>query len=147
MMNKSTLGVPMGCFCFIFCPFRDPFGHRFFDVFQNKFTKTYKNQCIFNDFASQTPSFFGLFFVDFSCSVRNPFWKAFLAPKTPTYTPKVDFWNHLGFPRLPKMTFGATLLSQKGSKGRVLFPGVASFSRPCFSRNHSNLCAVGTWCF
>ena len=34
-MNKSTLGVPRGRFCSIFGPFRDPFGHRFFDVFRN----------------------------------------------------------------------------------------------------------------
>ena len=33
--NKSTLGVPRGWFCSIFGPFRDPFGHRFFDVFRN----------------------------------------------------------------------------------------------------------------
>ena len=88
---------------------------------QRKFTKTYKNQCIFNDFASQTPSFFGLFFVDFSCFVRNPSWRAFLAPKTATYTPKVYFWSRSGFPGVPKMALGATILSQKGSKWRVLF--------------------------
>ena len=66
---------------------------------------------------------FDLFFIDFSCFVRNPSWRGFLAPQTPTYTPKVDFWNHLGFPRVPKMFLGATLLSQKGSKGRVVLTG------------------------
>ena len=86
---------------------------------QRKFTKTNKKQCIFNDFASQTPSFFGVFFVDFSCFVRNPSWRAFLAPKTTTYTPKVDFWSPFGFLGIPKMTFGASILSQKGSKGAV----------------------------
>ena len=75
----------------------------------------------FQCFASQTPSFFGLFFIDLSCFVRNPSWRAFLAPQTATYTPKVDFWSHLGFPGVPKMTLGATILTQKGSKWRVGF--------------------------
>ena len=144
-MNKSTLVSP-GLILLHFCSISGPIWASFFRCFpkQRKFTKTYKNQCIFNDFASQTPSFFGLFFVDFSCFVRNPSWRAFLAPKTATYTPKVNFWNHLGFPGIPKMALGASLLNQKGSKGRVLFPPGATWSRPCFSRNHSNPCAVGT---
>ena len=100
-----------------------PIWASFFRCFpkRRKFTKTYKHLCIFNDFASQTLSVFDLFFIVFSCFVRNPSWRAFLAPKTPTYTPKIYFWNHSGFPGVPKMALGATILSQKGSKWRVLF--------------------------
>ena len=102
-----------------------PIWASFFRCFpkRRKFTKTYKNQDMFNDFASQIPLFIDLFFIDFSCFVRNPSWRAFLAPKTPTYTPKVDFGSHLRFPGVPKMTLGATSLKQKGSKWRVLFTG------------------------
>ena len=75
----------------------------------------------FNDFASQIPLFFDLFFIDFSCFVRNPSWRAFLAPKTPTSTRKVNFGTHLRCPGVPKMTLGATSLRQKGSKWRVVF--------------------------
>ena len=98
-----------------------PIWASFFRCFpkQRKFTKTYKNQTIFNDFASQTPSLFDLFFVDFSCFVPIPSWRPFLASKTPTSTRKVDFGSHLRFPGVPKMTLGATILSQKGSKGAV----------------------------
>ena len=122
-MNKSTLGVPRGCFCFIFGPFRDPFGHRFFDVFRNSVNsrKPIKTNVFSMILPLRPPSFFGLFFVDFSCSVRNPSWRAFLTPKTATYTPKVDFGSHLGFPGVPKMTLGATILDQKGCKWRVGF--------------------------
>ena len=98
---------------------------------QRKFTKTYKKQCIFNDFASQIPLFFDLFFIDFSCFVRNPSWRAFLAPKTPTYTPKVDLWNPFGFLGIPKMTFGASILSQKAPKAQSPALGGATWSRPC----------------
>ena len=51
----------------------------------------------------------------------EPLLEKFLAPKTVTYTPKVDFWSHLGFPGVPKMTLGVTILGQKGSKWRVGF--------------------------
>ena len=110
--NRSTMGVPRGRFYSIVAPFWYPFGHLFLCFpKRRKFTRTNKNQSICNAFASQIPLFFDLFFIDFSCFVRNPSWRAFLAPKKPTYTPKVDLWIPFGFLGIPKMTFGATIFS------------------------------------
>ena len=50
---------------------------------------------------------------------RNPFRRAFLAPKAPIYITKVNLFSHFGFPRVPKCSLGAPIFGQKGDKGGV----------------------------
>ena len=86
------------------------------------------------DFASQNLSFVDHFFMDFSCFFRNPSRRALLAPKTPIYARKVDFWTPVGFPGVPKSAFGRPFSAKKSTFRYPAEWPSASGKRPCAER-------------
>ena len=147
--DKLKLGGPCRHFGPQDITFEVPFGIVFslFLVNDRKARKVFVFQYFSMVLNHQKPlifqSFFHRFFMFFQSRSPGPF----LEGPSAELLWKVRCWCHFRFSGFPKRLPFDYLFRQKAEFGHAAFPEGASLSRPCFSRNHSNYCAVGTYWF
>ena len=143
--NKSILGAPGLHFVLFFITLGSYFGIDFSLFF---WMTSNQEKCLFfntfqwfwtikNHWFSYSFSFFFMFF-------QNRYPGLFLEGPSAELFEQIGFWCHFRFSWFSKRHPLNTIFGLKGSK---LYWGIVPdtfFSRPCFSRNHSNPRAVGT---
>ena len=97
--------------------------------------------------ASKNLSFFLTFSINFSCFFRKGSGSTLLVPNKPVYTKKSDFVRPFHISMVSKIIPLGAIFTKKAVKKSDPFRPKRSWSRPCFSLNHSNYCTVGTYSF
>jgi hypothetical protein len=111
-MNKSNLDGPMVDFGRFWMTFGSHFGIDFSTFFKNRKTLILMTLTWFwHVFLSQNLSFFGLFFIDFSCIYRNPPKRAFLEGPSADLASTGRFWCHFRFSGFPKRHILGTIFA------------------------------------